>query len=75
MNKIPLNGRNTVSAFDNKNSGLYFEFLTMKNHELDFYVFIRNVSYELASKWMKNHLNLMFVTQHMAEIPTGVEAV
>ena len=43
MTKILLTGQSPILAFDSKNNGQYFDFLTRKTHELDFKVSIRNI--------------------------------
>ena len=68
ITKIPSTGQGFVSAFDHENELLYFDILTMKMTELDFDVFIPNVDLYLSFKWYNNLLNLIIVTQDIAEI-------
>ena len=50
MIEILLTSQSPISAFDNKNGRLYFDFLTRKTHELNFDVFIRNVELSVRLK-------------------------
>ena len=70
MTKISLTGQNSILAFDNENALLYFDILTRKTTKLNFEVFTTNV---LTSKWYKNHLNPMLVSQDIVKIPQSVK--
>ena len=72
MIKIPSPDQNFVSTFDNGVSLLYSNLLTRKTTELGFDVFIPNVDLSLS---FKNHLNSIIVTQDIAKILQGVEAM
>ena len=50
MTKILLTGQSLILAFNSKNNGRYFDFLTRKTNELDFKVFIRNIELYLNFK-------------------------
>ena len=53
LTKIPSNGQNSISAFDNEIVLQYFDFLTIKKTELAFDFFIPNVDLSLKFKMVQ----------------------
>ena len=75
MIEILLTSQSPISAFDNKNGRLYFDFLTRKTHELNFDVFIRNVELSVRLKMTKESSQSDAYSSRYRRIPIGVKVI
>ena len=74
MTKISLIGLYPISAFDNKNSQVYFDFLTSKTLELDFNS-IRNIELCLNFKMTQESPQSDTCSSRYSKISKSIKAV